>query len=67
MVGSALSEFDLLAEVMVPFPVEILAPGRAVEDKTAPETAVDVSIRIALGACTLVTGLQRQFVQFRRW
>ncbi len=45
-----MGEFDLLAEVAVPFPMEILAPGHAVEDKTAPETAVDIGIQIALGA-----------------
>ncbi len=66
-VSSALGELDLLTEVMVPFPMEILAPGHAVEDETAPETAVDIGVRIALGACTLVMSLRRKFVQFDRW
>ncbi len=35
LVSLALHKFDLLAEFMVLFPVEVLAPGRAVEDKTA--------------------------------
>ncbi len=65
-VGSTLCEFDLLAEVTVPFPVEILAPGRAVEDEMAPQAMMDVGIRVALSARTLVSGLQRRFVQFGR-
>ncbi len=67
MVGSALGEFDLLAEVAVPFPTEVLAPCRAVEDKVARETTVHIGIRMALGAGALIMGLQQQFVQFERW
>ncbi len=66
-VGSALHEFDLLAEFVVLFPVKVLAPGRAVEDKAAREAAVHISVGIALGTRTQVMGLRRQIVQFRRW
>ncbi len=63
-ISSALREFDLLAKLAVPFPVMLLAPGRAVEDKVVPEATVHNGIQIALGACTQETGLQQQLVQF---
>ncbi len=45
-VGLALHEFDLLAELAVPFPVELLAPGQAVEDKMAPEAMVHIGYKL---------------------
>ncbi len=43
-VGSALCEFDLLTNFVVLFPMEVLAPGHAVEDEAARATMVHVGI-----------------------
>ncbi len=49
---------------MVSFPVKVLAPGRAVENKVAPKATVHIGVQIALGTRTQVTGLLRLIVQF---
>ncbi len=64
-VGSTLHKFDLLAKLMVPFLVKLLAPGCAVEDKAAPKATVHIGIQIALGARTQVMSLRQRIVQFR--
>ncbi len=67
MVGSTLGELDHLAKIAVPFPVEMLAPCRAIEDKAARDTTMHIGVRMAQGAGAQIAGLRRQFVQFERW